>query len=322
MTIKLRKLKPSYPTIEKMGGRVFKVRRLAEADNKLWSAFNPSIAYSPKYGYAMTIRSSNYVINLKTGHLEIVDGGEVANRLWFCELDEDFSLLNLREVSFESDGLSLKRGIEDAKLFWRDGSWWFTAVMLEKGHTPFARMSLFKYDNELNVATFIEKYEGPEFTKPEKNWMIPYEPNPNFEFIYGPASIIKDNVFIKHPNLNHEISMIRGNTNLWQIGEEYLAVVHSLYTKRIIWDNPKTFTKQGCLQKFYTHQFAKYNYKGEITHITPEFQFEHSGIEFAAGLVEKGDDFIVSYGKDDLSSHIAIIPKDIVLNSLEEIPYR
>jgi predicted GH43/DUF377 family glycosyl hydrolase len=49
---------------------------------------------------------------------------------------------------------------------------------------------------------------------------------------------------------------------------------------------------------------------------------KHSGIEFAAGLVEKGDDFIVSYGKDDLSSHIAIIPKDIVLNSLEEIPYR
>ena len=38
--------------------------------------------------------------------------------------------------------------------------------------------------------------------------------------------------------------------------------------------------------------------------------------------MEKGDDFIVSYGKDDLSSHIAIIPKDIVLNSLEEIPYR
>jgi hypothetical protein len=101
-----------------------------------------------------------------------------------------------------------------------------------------------------------------------------------------------------------------------------VAVVHSLYTKRIIWDNPKTFTKQGGLQKFYTHQFAKYNYKGEITHITPEFQFEHNGIEFAAGLVEKGDDFIVSYGKDDLSSHIAIIPKDIVLNSLEEIPYR
>jgi hypothetical protein len=119
MTIKLRKLKPSYQTIEKMGGRVFKVRRLAEADNKLWSAFNPSIAYSPKYGYAMTIRSSNYVINLKTGHLEIVDGGEVASRLWFCELDEDFSLLNLSFdfVKIFSTGVILKKHTNFFKFF-------------------------------------------------------------------------------------------------------------------------------------------------------------------------------------------------------------
>jgi hypothetical protein len=215
MTLKLKKLKPPYPTIKSMGGKTLNLRRLAEADSKLWSAFNPSIAYSPKYGYAMTIRSSNYIIDLETGYLQVTAGAEVASKLWFCELDKDFSLLNFRQVKFESGDLSLKRGVEDAKLFWRNDSWWFTAVMLERGHTPFARMSLFKYDPKTNIATFIEKYDGPEFTKPEKNWMMPYEPNPNFDFIYGPASIIKDDVFIKYPNLNHEISMIRGNTNLW-----------------------------------------------------------------------------------------------------------
>jgi hypothetical protein len=322
MTLPTKKLKTSYPTIEKLGGKVMQVRRLADAEDKLWSAFNPSIGYSPSLGSAMTIRSSNYVINLDTGYIEVTTGAEVTTRLWFCELDENFNLINLRKVKFKSDELTLKRGIEDAKLFWRDDSWWFTGVMLEKSHTPFARMALFKYNHKTNVATFVKKYNGPEFTKPEKNWMLPYEPNPNFDFIYGPTSIIKDEVFIKYPNLNPQISMIRGNTNLWQIDEEYIAVVHSLYTKKILWSNPNTFSKQAGTQKFYTHQFAKYNYKGELTHLTSEFQFEHSGIEFAAGLISKGDNFIISYGKNDLSSHIAVIPQKTVLLSLKEINYK
>jgi hypothetical protein len=322
MTALIRKLKTNYPTIEQLGGSVKKVRRLVDPNDKSWSAFNPSIGFSPKLGYAMTIRSSNYVINLDTGYLQITAGSLVTNKVWFCELDEHLNLVNLREVKFDSGELSLKRGVEDAKLFWRDGSWWFTAVMMEKEHTSFARMSLFKYDHKKNVATFIKKYPSPEFNRPEKNWMMPYEPNPNFDFIYGPASIMKDDVFIKYPNLNSSITPVRGNTNLLKIGDEYLALVHTLYTKNVVWNNPNTFAKQDGLRKIYTHMFAKYNYKGELTHLSSEFQFEHNGIEFAAGIVEKDDDFVISYGKDDLSSHLAIISKSIVLGALAKISFR
>jgi hypothetical protein len=322
MTALVKKLKINYPTVEQLGGRVKKVRRLVDPNDKLWSAFNPSIGLSPELGYAMTIRSSNYVINLDTGYLAVTTGSEVSSRLWFCELDEDFNIVNLREVKFESGDLSLKRGVEDAKLFWREGSWWFTAVMLEKEHTPFARMSLFKYDQKNNIATFIKKYPSPEFNRPEKNWMLPYEPNPNFDFIYGPASVMKDDVFIKYPNLNQSITPIRGNTNLLKIDDEYLALVHTLYTKKVVWDNPNTFAKQDGLQKIYTHMFAKYNYKGELTHLSSEFQFEHSGIEFASGIVEKDNNFVISYGKDDLSSHLAFLPKTTVLMGLRELKSR
>jgi hypothetical protein len=322
MTTLVKKLKINYPTIEQLGGSVKKVRRLIDPNDKLWSAFNPSIGFSPELGYAMTIRSSNYVINLDTGYLAVTAGSEVASRVWFCELDKDLNLIDLREVKFESGDLSLKRGVEDAKLFWRDGSWWFTAVMLEKEHTPFARMSLFKYDQKKNIATFIKKYPSPEFNRPEKNWMLPYEPNPNFDFIYGPASIVKDDVFIKYPNLNQNITPIRGTTNLLKIGDEYLALVHTLYTKKVVWNNPNTFAKQDGLQKIYTHMFAKYNYKGELTHLSSEFQFEHNGIEFASGIVEKDDNFVISYGKDDLSSHFAFLPKFIALMGLRELKSR
>jgi len=321
MTSKNRKLRFDYPTITKLGGKVFQLRRLINPKNKLWSAFNPSIAYSPQHGYAMTIRSSNYVINLSNGSLDVTEGAHVKNQVWFCELDDKFSILNLRKVNFKAPML-ITRGVEDAKLFWRDGSWWFTGVIMERGHTPVARMSLFKYDQKANLATFVEKFDGPDFSKPEKNWMAPYEENPHFDFIYGPASVVKNNAFIFYPNKNSEISKIRGNTNLLQIDNEYLAVVHSLYTSRVVWKNPKTFSNQDGLQKFYTHQFVKFNYKGELTHISPEFQFEHNGIEFAAGIVEKRDKFVISYGKSDLSSHLAIISKSTVFDSLKEIKIR
>jgi len=98
--------------------------------------------------------------------------------------------------------------------------------------------------------------------------------------------------------------------------------VHTLYTKKVVWNNPNTFAKQDGLQKIYTHMFAKYNYKGELTHLSSEFQFEHNGIEFASGIVEKDDNFVISYGKDDLSSHFAFLPKSIALMGLRELKSR
>lgn len=314
------KIKQSYPTIAKLGGSTRQIRRLVDPDIKTWSAFNPSIAYSPTEGYALTIRSSNYVIYLDTGYLEVTNQGEIKNQVWFAELDEDLNLTNLRQVEFANSEYSLERGVEDAKLFWRDGSWYFTGIMMEKAHTPAARVALFKYDHKKNLATLVKKYDGPEYAKPEKNWMAPYDVNPNFDYIYGPTAIIKDDTLINRFNPNKKLSGLRGNTNLHDLGDgTYLAVVHMLYVKNVTYQSIRTFAVQAGKQKFYTHQFVRYNYSGEILSISPEFQFEINGIEFAAGLVEHKDNFVISYGVNDLSSHLATIPKSKVMSLLEEV---
>ena len=314
------KIKQSYPTIAKLGGKTKQIRRLVNPEVKTWSAFNPSIAYSPTEGYAITIRSSNYVIYLDTGYLEVTNQGEIKNQVWFAELDDDLNLKNLRQIEFDQSEYALERGIEDAKLFWRDGSWYFTGIMMEKAHTPVARVALYKYDHKKNIATLVKKYDGPEYAKPEKNWMAPYEENLNFEYIYGPTAIVKNNTLVNKFNPNKKLSGLRGNTNLHALGDgTYLAVVHMLYIKNVTYQSIRTFAVQAGKQKFYTHQFARYSSTGEIISLTPEFQFEINGIEFAAGLVEKGDDFIISYGTNDLSSHLAVIPKSTVMNLLEEV---
>jgi hypothetical protein len=44
-------------------------------------------------------------------------------------------------------------------------------------------------------------------------------------------------------------------------------------------------------------------------------------VEFAAGLVEHKKDLLISWGKKDISSHIASIPKATILKSLLPLEY-
>jgi predicted GH43/DUF377 family glycosyl hydrolase len=49
------------------------------------------------------------------------------------------------------------------------------------------------------------------------------------------------------------------------------------------------------------------------------FRFISKGIEFAAGIIEKDGNIIISFGKDDVSSHLAIIDKKKVLKLLKKV---
>jgi hypothetical protein len=63
---------------------------LPEANNNRWSAFNPSIAEAGDgSGYAMTIRSSNYIFSETRPRAIITQGSMVQSRVWFARLGND-----------------------------------------------------------------------------------------------------------------------------------------------------------------------------------------------------------------------------------------
>ena len=53
--------------------------------------------------------------------------------------------------------------------------------------------------------------------------------------------------------------------------------------------------------------------------MSEEFVFDHPGIEFAAGLVEKDGNFIISYGNEDVASCLATISREKALNLLHPV---
>lgn len=299
----------SAPTIHQLGGEIKNVRRLADPDTKEWSATNLSIGYHESTGYIGMLRSGNYIIN-PLGTYQVTTGDIIRSKIYISELDpKTYKLTNLRLLDVEnlSKQGPLRRGLEDPKLFYRDGAWHFTAVTMEKGHTEKARMSICRLSADLKSIVSFEKFAGVDANKPEKNWMLSPEPNQYFDWIYGPTSTIKDNKMITYMNDNIHIASLRGNSNLHSLEDEtYLAVVHRLFTRIIM----------NSTHRFYVHYFAKYDKKGKLIALSKGFIFENRGVEFAAGLVTQGDNFLISYGSQDISSHIAILPQELVFKSL------
>jgi hypothetical protein len=309
-------MKFDYPYLEDFGAELIHLMDRPEPDVKEWMALNPSVGYSEEDGHICLIRSSNYVIEPVTRQFKILTSGDIRTHVWVCSLDsKTWEVSNLRQIEIIG-GPAVPRGIEDARLYRRNGEWYMHGVMLERAHTVPARIATYKLDLEKNEAHFIEKLEGPSIDRPEKNWMTTFgEASPNFDFIYGPTSIMKDNVFICKPNTNEEIAQVRGGSSLLELEDgSYLAVTHTVFDRREL--QFEDGEVRQAIYRNYVHQFVRYDSFGKIIELSPEFLFEGYAVEFAAGLADAGDNFVISYGIEDSSANLAVIPKKNVMDML------
>jgi len=314
-------MEQNYPKIPELGGHIVDLRRLVNPEDKHWSATNPCIAKAPRKGYVLAIRSSNYVITPDGAYTVTTHNDTIKSNFWFADLTSDWKISNLRKINTSGLDIPIVRGLEDPKLFWAGDHWKFTAVMMET-HTPVARMVIGDLDKKATKVVSIEKFAGIDVKRPEKNWMVPPEPNPNFDFIYGPNATIKDGTLSTWLTDHPDISAIRGNTNLLALGDgTYLAVVHRMYGKTENMFSRQTFGTVSSHKRNYVHYFARYDEQGHIVGLSKGFQFYKPGVEFAAGIVSYEKDFVISYGSEDVSSHLAFISREKVLKSLTPVEY-
>ena len=317
-----------YVSFESLGGNVKKVLRFIDPENKHWSAFNPSIGISSDGSMAMTIRSSNYIINAKNGRYELTTGNLIKNKTWFCKVGENLEISDLSEINYypitnSHLGLTVKmtRGAEDAKLFWRDGGWQFTAVIAEPDFgIPIPRIGVFKFDGENAKLIEIRHFEQEKINVPEKNWMMPYQKNPNFDYIYNENSIIKDDKLLKVRESSEAIKNLRGGSNLWDLGDKtYLSLSHKTFVKWVNYYDAKSFGYVKNHVRNYYHYFVRYDYFGKIIQMSPPFKFLDSNVEFGSGLIVKNKDVIVSFGENDRTAYLGKIGLEQVLNIMEEV---
>lgn len=305
-------------TFKELGGITKQVRRLIDKDVKIWSAFNPSIGISDKGELAMAIRSSNYVI-LEHGELSVTTAGPILNQVWFTELNDKFEFMNLRKLDFSSAGIEVVRGVEDPKLLWRDGRWIFTGVFLER-NTPVARNCVCYPDKKMTKVEKLEVIPGIDAGRPEKNWMTAYVKPKNFDYIYDANAVVIGDKIIHSLRDNQKLNALRGNAHLVPYDNgTYLGLMHQLKIKKFDKVSQSTFGVMHYVHKYYTHVIIRFDENGRAIEMTDHFKFDGDGIEFAAGFIEYGDDYIISYGRDDITSHLATIPQKKVRQLLKSI---
>ena len=256
-------------------------------------------------------------------------GSYIKSRTWFALVDpETLEVSGLQEVKYlNPPEIPSRRGAEDARLYWRDGSWYFTAVVYEPPTIMYARLCVYKYDEKTSTATFVEMLQAPHATRSEKNWMAPDVPTDKFDFIYSSTSVYKEGKILGIPeNMEASVSdekylsSIRGGSGLVRQNDgTYLAVVHDVYVDVRRQFNAQSFGIEVVHHREYTHYFARYSEEGRLTHLSPAFLFKKAGIEYAAGLAEHKDNLIISFGARDILSGLVKVPKAKVVQSLQQI---
>lgn len=292
----LKGLPPRCPTISEIGGATWSI-----SDKLPNRAFNPSIAYSNKYGYVMAVRRTNYWLDTEYGSLSIHSGARgVRNVTEITRLDSDLTPTEWHRVQFVG-GPELIRGVEDCRIISRDGEWYINAVMLEQ-HTPRARICLYKMSNDFE-ASYVDTFEGAETDKPEKNWMTYHDADSlNFDFVKGGPD------------------GIRGGSSLISYENGYLALCHRTYLSSFEHYNPLTFGIQKGVKRNYTHVFVSYDLDLNVVATSEEFTFRpEGGIEFGSGLIQKGEELYITYGVDDKESWMAKIDLDKVKKLMKEL---
>ncbi len=302
-----------------LGGRTWRTRRLVDSEVREWSAFNPSIALDDDGRWFGLFRSSNYVYDPWFGHVTLTCGSRVQNRLYFSELDAELRPQNLRQVHILNAPFPLVRGVEDAKLYERDGRWHFTAVVKEREHCPQPRVATFELLSPTE-AKFVKLWSDVTDEAVEKNWMAASS-NAEFEFVYGPTSVVVNDSVVQVRESSPEITRLRGTSNLVVLPDGgYLAVVHETWNVKgePRYDQTSFSYRRGTF-RVYSHRFARYSSRGVLTAMTDSFYFDLSGIEYASGLAIRDDEVYVAYGQKDLRSHAGVVPLAAVLSALKKV---
>ena len=307
---------PDYPTFSDIGGETKVTRRYINPDDKAWSAFNPSIMLSNEGEYWMAVRSSNYVL-MSNGHASLTAEQKIRNKLYLVRLNPDdwtFDENTLKEIDTKRLRNDIIRGVEDPRLFWDGENYCITATFLERT-VPIARLCKITLESlESANAVSLEIYESPT-GKVEKNWMPIVGTK---DFIYRHDGLIRNGEYEEIP-APESATLFRGGTQVLPIDKKSsIGVIHQLHYKIYATMSPSTFGAHQSIRQ-YTHRFVKYNSNYEITHMSPRFLFLDNGIEFAAGLAEYKDKYVISLGRSDIATVMATIDKQKVLDMLEEV---
>lgn len=288
---------------------------MADINDDQYPYYNPSIAFDGKGKLRIAIRSCNFTVK-PDGYWHLADGSDHAiTKVLYGYLDpETYTISDLKELKY-SDGAPFETkqitGLEDARIYWRKDGMHFSGVEIDTRRffiRP-ARQAEYVLDEATDTLQYIRTMASPNPTRPEKNWQPADKPG-LFDYSYSPTEVYKDDRVQLVGDAPYR-GYIHGSSQLiWQPkSKTYLTVLHSKHLNPmagVVYDKYK-----------YLHYFAEYSDQGVLLRISDPFTFGlGENIEFASGMVELGNDLLISIGIRDARLGLVRLAKETVLTML------
>jgi len=268
-------------------------------------ACNPSIV-ADEGGYRAIVRTVSYTLDT---YDEVMLRGGLDTINWLVRFDANLQILDARRIDDrkcrEQDERAAS-GFEDARLFFWQGGWWYSASGLAPGYPPYrVTMSLNHLDGAaVAESTFIP---SPKNAPMEKNWM-PVVTGEELSFIYRASPMQR----VRAQNSSFDFSEEAGDARMLGWSGSSQCIV---YRSRRLCVVHRTVLESG--RRVYEHAFLELDENFRIVRVSPSWYFDKETVEFCAGLCVTSSHAILSYGFEDGDARLLKIPLRIVERLLE-----
>lgn len=236
-----------------------------------------------------------------------------------CEYDENMRLKWYHHIDtsdFPDKELWEFVGLEDARIVRWDGKLYICGVRRDLDTIGTGRMELSEIEINNGYVKEVSQHRiptpGANDSYCEKNWMpivdMPYHfvkwTNGTEVVRYNIENNTTDQVVLKQWRDLGCIDL-RGGSQVLPFGEGHMTLCHETYLTR---------SEQDRKDGIYRHRFIVWDKNWDIVQVSPQFSFLEGEIEFAVGMTEYKDDYLITFGFQDNASYLLRVNKNLVWN--------
>ena len=232
---------------------------------------------------------------------------------WYLELDDDLNITRYNKVDTSTfDTYEPKWdfvGLEDARIFRWEGKLYLSGVRRDTTTHGQGRMELCEIDVGDDYVKEISRVriEPPVDSYWEKNWMPVMDKPFHYVKWSNPTEVVKcdpktgraETVYLTE---RAPIAAdFRGGSQVIKFRGLYVAVVHEVNLFK---------SEVGRKDGLYRHRFLLWDDQFNLVRYSPMFAFMDAHVEFAVGMVEQGDDMLISFGFQDNAAFVLRMKSD------------
>lgn len=245
-----------------------------------------------------------------------------------CEMTDDMSIKSYHHIDtsdFPDKEMWEFVGLEDVRIVRWEGKLYICGVRRDTTYNGQGRMELSEIEFTENGVKELKQYripvpgddQGDSTSYCEKNWMPILDLPFHFVKWTNGTEVVKYNM---ETNKTERVALsewqdlgcidLRGGSQILKLDDDrHFCLNHETF----LYQSPA-----GRKDGTYRHRFVVWDKDWKIDKVSKRFSFLGGAIEFAVGMCEYGDDYLMTFGFQDNAAYLLRVSKQVVKNYIFE----